>query len=602
LFDVVKKGKTMPKLSWQKSGIFTVLLVLGLLFLFDSKAMAVESAKISTGDFRWRSYLRVNHPRFRNSPQGKTFFAAPSCPPIASGKIHRFVDGIDACLTTMSDADTGRQLNDAFATSLLRKGLFPANVDAVATAVMGAGLNLQQANYLVGEGSQIATTIAARDEPRNLRYVLSWGATPSSAQIFLSAAPGGDSSFLQAIAWDATARKYNFYEFREQVGLGDGTSTKVWSWAGESAMAQATATMGHGCFDCHHNGVGIMKELNSPWNNWQSQQATISPLVVPLAVAQEKFFGNLNGAEVLEKAIRSGFLTYYRGWLGARYQSQGNTVRLTDVDLMLRRLTMNTTVNFMSSGIQSNGNNTSPPDENISGIPNDFLLWDSALRTALNVQYTIPNIILKRQDYDNYLAANKFKLVQSKLDGLPLYQQPGSTYFSLFIPVPPAEDLYLLTQMRSNKIVTDKFIAAILMVDFQNPVFSTKRASLQQYAQGLTTGTITSGVSTVPTDFAAKVNTVAVTQASCDAATNFDRCTAEQQFMYIWNLADNDWNPQAKRIIQAYLDKFTALTPTELLATIGKSVAQRQQQFKSQPTIQNLNEFSLLLPVSDLAN
>lgn len=592
----------MPKLSWQKSGVFTVLLVLVLFLLFDSQAMAVESAKVSTGDFRWRSYLRVNHPRFRNSPQGKTFLAAPSCPPIVSGKIHRFVDGIDTCLTPISDADTGRQLNDAFATSLLRKGLFPTNVDAVATTVMGAGLKLQQANYLIGEGSQISTTIAARDEPRNLRYVLSWGATPTSAQIFLSAAAGGDSSFLQVIAWDATARKYNFYEFREQVGLGDGTSTKVWSWAGESAMAQATATMGHGCFDCHHNGVGIMKELNSPWNNWQSQQATISPLVVPLAVAQEKFFGNLNGAEVLEKAIRSGFLTYYQGWLKERYQSQGNTVRLTDVDLMLRRLTTNTTVNFMSSGIQSNGNNTSPPQENISGIPNDFLLWDSALRTALNIQYTIPNITFKRQDYDNYLGIHKVKLVQSKSDGSPLYQQPGSTYFSVFVPVPPAEDLYLLTQMRSNKIVSDKFIAAILMVDFQNPVFSTKRADLQQYAQGLTTGTITDRVSTVPTDFATKVNTVAATQASCDAATNFDRCTAEQQFMYIWNLADNDWNPQAKRIIQAYLDKFTALTPTELLATIGKSVAQRQQQFKSQPTIQNLNEFSLLLPVSDLSN
>ena len=117
----------------------------------------------------------------------------------------------------------------------------------------------------------------------------------------------------------------------------------------------------------------------------------MAELVVPLAVAQEKFFGNLNGAEVLEKAIRSGFLTYYRGWLGSRYQSQGNTVQLTDVDLMLRRLTTNTTVNFMSSGIQSNGNNTSPPQADISGIPNDFLLWDSALRTALNIQYFPPN-------------------------------------------------------------------------------------------------------------------------------------------------------------------------------------------------------------------
>ncbi len=595
----------MPNLSFKKSGLFAVVLALMLFFRFDSQAIAVEAGKLPTGDFRWRSYSRINHPKFRNIPQGRTFLAAPSCTPIVGGKIYRFVDGIDKCLTPISDSEITQKLNDGFAKNLLRQGSFPNSVDAITTAVMGAGMNLQQANYVVGEGSQIPTTVADRDEPRNLRYVLSWGATPTSAQIFLSAAPGGNSSFLQVIAWDTQARTFNFYEFREQVGQGNGTSTKVWSWAGESAIAQAKETIGHGCFDCHHNGVVIMKELNVPWNNWQSQQSTISPLVVPLAVAQEKFFRNSNGAEVLERAIRSGFQTYYRGWLSDRYQKQGETIRLKDVDLMLRRLTTNTTVNFISSGIQSSGNNTSPPQKDVSGIPNDLFLWDSALRTALNLNYTIPNIVFKRQDYDNFLDTNKVKLVQSdfnKPDGSPLYQQDGSTYFSFFVPVPSAEDLYLLTQMRSTKIVSDKFIAAILMVDFQNPVFSAKRVSLQQYAQGLTTGTIVAGVSSVPTDFAAKLRTVAATQSSCDAANNFDLCTAEQQFLYAWNLPDDSWKSTLGARIQAYLDKFNSLSPAELLSAISTSVAQRQKQFQSQPTIGNLDEFSLLLPVSNLTN
>jgi hypothetical protein len=588
----------------KKFGVLSIALALLLFLLFDNTAIAIESARATTGDFRWRSYTRINHPKFRNSTQGRTFLAAPSCPPIVADKIYRFVDGTDNCLMPMSNAEIVK-LNDAFAKNLLRQGAFPPNVDTVATDIMGAGLNLQQTNYLVGEGSQIPTTIVDREAPRNLRYVLSWGANPTSAQIFLSTSPGGNSSFLQVIAWDAPARTFNFYELREQVGQGSGTSPKVWSWAGESRMAQATKTMGHGCFDCHHNGVGIMKELNVPWNNWQSQQATISPLIVPLAVAQENLFRNLNGAEVLERAIRSGFQAYYRGWLSDRYQQQGTTVRLTDVDLMLRRLTSNTTVNFISSGIQSNGNNTSPPQENVSGIPNDLFLWDSALRTALNLNYTIPNIVFKRGDYDNYLATNQFKLVQSdiqKPDGSPLYQQAGSTYFSFFVPVPSAEDLYLLTQMRSNKIVSDKFIIAMLMVDFQNPVFSTKRASLQQYAQGLTTGTIVNGISSVPTDFATKVSTGAANQSSCDAGSNFDQCTAEQQFLYGWNLPDDRWKSMTEDRIQAYLDKFNSLTPPQLISTIGSSVAQRQKQFKSQPMISNLDEFSLLLPVSNLAN
>ncbi|PSB04945.1 hypothetical protein [Merismopedia glauca] len=593
----------MFHLSWKKQFIVPVLLAL-MLLLFNSQALAVEPEKFPTGDFRWRSYLRVNHPRFLNSPQGRAFLNAPSCSAIVAGKIYRFVDRIDNCLTPMTDTEIAEKLNDLFATKLLRQGSFPNGLDAVATAVMGAGLNLQQTNYLVGEGSQIPTTVVSREAPRNLRYVLTWGQNPSSAQIFLSAAAGGNSSFLQVIAWDAQARKYNFYEFREQVGQTDGTSTKVWSWAGESSMAVAKETMGHGCFDCHHNGVVIMKELNVPWNNWQSQQATISPLVVPLAVAQEKFFGNLNGAEVLERAIRSGFQTYYRSWLSDRYQNQGGTIQLQDVDLMLRHLTNNTTINFISSGIQSNGLNTSPPEQNVSGISNDLFVWDSVWRTVLNLNYTIPNITFKRQDYDNYLSANKFQLVQSdftKPDGSPLYQQDGSTYFSFFVPVPSAEDLYLLTQMRSNKIVSDKFIASILMVDFQNPVFSAKRSSLQQYAQGLTTGKIVAGVSTVPDDFAAKVRNVAASQSSCDAANNFDRCSAEQQFLYVWDLGEDEWKGAIASKIQAYLDKFNSLTPEELLSAISRSVTQRQKQFQSQPAIANLNEFSLLLPVSNVS-
>jgi hypothetical protein len=592
----------MFHLSWKKQFIFSVLLAL-MLLLFNSQDLAAEPEKFPTGDFRWRSYFRVNHPRFINSPQGRAFLNAPSCSAIDAGKIYRFVDGIDKCLTPMTDSEIAEKLNDPFATSLLRQGSFPNSIDAVATTLMGAGLNLQQTNYLVGEGSQIPTTVVSREAPRNLRYVLTWGRNPTSAQIFLSAAPGGNSSFLQVIAWDTQARKYNFYEFREQVGQTDGTSTKVWSWAGESGMAVAKETMGHGCFDCHHNGVAIMKELNVPWNNWQSQQATISPLVVPLAVAQEKFFGNLNGAEVLERAIRSGFQTYYRSWLSDRYQNQGGTIQLQDVDLMLRHLTNNTTINFISSGIQSNGLNTSPPQKALSGIPNDLLVWDTAWRTVLNLNYTIPNITFKRQDYDNYLITNKFKLVQSdftKPDGSPLYQQDGSTYFSFFVPVPSAEDLYMLTQMRSNKIVSDKFIASILMVDFQNPVFSTKRASLQQYAQGLTTGKIVAGVSSVPDDFAAKVRSVAANQSSCDVANNFDRCSAERQFLYIWGLGEDEWKGAIAAKIQAYLDKFNSLPPEELLSTISRSVTQRQKQFQSQPAISNLNEFSLLLPVSNL--
>lgn len=601
----------MPRLGLAKFGTLLVLLILLLGgsclladILFQNQAIAAKHAQFPTGDFRLRSYLRVTHPRFLGSPEGMRFstMSESNCEPVVGAKIYRYIAGIDRCVTPMTDQDIAKTLNDPFATVILRKGSFPDSINAISTAILGSGLNLQEANYLVGEGSQIPTTIASRDEPRNLRYVLTWGASPTSAQILLSAEPGGNSSFLQVISWNPQANKYNFYEFREQVGETSGISTKVWSFAGDSAMAQTSQNIGQGCFDCHHNGVVIMKELAFPWNNWNSQLATISPLVVPLAITQETFFKNLNGAQDLEKVVRGGFQTYYVNWLRDRFKAQAGTVQLSDVNQMLRHIITNTTVNLTSTQIQSNGANTSPPNSNISGIPADFLLWDSALRTVLGLSYTIPPIIFKRQDYDNYLSIHHFKLVQSdftKPDGSPLYEQNGSTYFSFFIPVSAAEDLFMLTQMRSNKIVTDKFIAAVLMVDFKNPVFSEKRSSLQQYADQIPTGTITSGVSSVPTNFAAKVRTAAAGQPTCDP-TNFDQCTAEQQFLKTWDIPDNQWKTVVQKQIQSYLDEFKTIATIDQLDQLMRSSVKRQTQFQSWQPLGNLDEFSLLLPQTDI--
>lgn len=615
----------MPRLGFAKFGTLLVLLIflLGgsclLSDIFQNHAIAAEHAQFPTGDFRLRSYLRVTHPRFLGSPEGMRFssMSEPNCEPVVGGKIYRHIAGIDQCVTPMTDDDITTNLDDPFATEILRKGSFPDSVDAISTAISGSGLQLQQASFLVGEGSQIPTTIASRDQPRNLRYVISWTPNITEDQIFLSAAPGGNSSFLQLIAWNGKANKYNFYEFREQVGgtskyqfgqqVGETSSasapTKVWSWAGDSAMAQTEPSMGHGCFDCHHNGVVIMKELAFPWNNWHSQLARISPLVVPLAVAQETFFQRRNGAENLEKAVNDGFHMYYKNWLTDRLKTEGGITQLSDVNQMLRHIITNTTVNLTSTQILSNGANTSPPNRDISGIPSDFFLWDSALRKALGLTYNIPAIAFKRQDYDNYLNTHNFKLVQSdftKPDGSPLYEQKGSTHFSFFIPVPAAEDLFLLAEMRSKNIMTEKFIAAVLMVDFKNPVFSEKRSSLQKYADQISTGTITSGLSSVPTDFAAKVRNAAGGQPTCDE-NNFDQCTAEQQFLKTWDLRDDQWKTVVQMQIQSYLNEFQTMTDQGKLDRLMRLSVKRRNQFQSWPKIRNLNEFSLLLPQTDIS-
>ncbi|MBG1270545.1 hypothetical protein F8S12_31320 [Nostoc sp. WHI] len=597
-----------------------IVLVLFSFFLIVSSAFVADSLQASTrmethedlsaGYFQLRTYLKETHPQLLSHNRTESLPTAfQNCNAVQTGTIHRFIKGRDTCLTPMTQQEIEQNLNDPFAINILRKETFPDSVDGIIQCISNSGLGFQQVNYMVGEGSKIPTTIASREDPRNLRYVIAWrirNATPS-AQIFLSAAPGGNSNFLQIASWDSTASKYNFYEFRksdssryefqEQQSSDIGATNKVWSWAGDSSMARLPQTIGKGCFACHHNGVVIMKELRTPWNNWQSQLASISPQVVPEAVAKELMFQNLIGAQELERDITGGFSKYYEDWLDKRYQQQGSTVHLSDVNQMLAHVISNTTVNLASTQIQSNGAQTSPSGSPIRGIPNDFFLWNSTLRDVLRLQYQIPDITFNRENYDNYLTASNFKLVQ---DIKPGFEQNGSTHFAFFVPVPSAEDTLMVRELLRENILSDKFVAALVMVDFKNPVFSEKRTSLQQYADQITTGTITNGVSDVPDNFAALVKSVADKQPACDT-NNFDSCTAEQEFLQTWNLPDDQWKTTVQQQIQNYFNTIGQLSPTQQLDQLMNLSVKRRDEFASWKSISNLNEFSLLLPQTSLS-
>lgn len=562
------------------------------------------SATESQGDFRLRSYRKRSAPKFARAaevagaargaaaPEAAVAEATSTCDPVTEDKIYRFIEGIDTCVVPMTEAEIEAKLQDPFAVNVLRQGEFPNNVDAIVADLSSLGLT--QTSYVIGEGGQVPLTVAPRSAPRNLRYVVTWGPSTSSAQVLLSAAAGGDSGFHQVISWDDASKKYNFYQLIPQVHSDQ--LPLVWSWAGDSPMARAPETVGVGCFDCHHNGVIIMKELQVPWNNWHSERATIASAVVPEAVADEDLFKNKTGAQVLEQAIQGGFQTYYQSWLRARFDNQGGTIHLKDVPAMLRHITTNTTLNMQSSLIQSRLSDTSGGQTDVS-LPVDFLVWDSVLNTLLGLDYTRPDVTFARNGYDKFVADNDFRLVQTSPPG---YTEPGSTYFATFLPAPPSEDVFMISQMRSANIVDDKLIAAILLVDVANPVFSTKRDSLQQYAVMVPTGTIENGVSSVPADFADKVKQGAQGQPTCDPA-KIDDCTAEQQFLSIWELPDSDWKAAATKRVSVYIESINDLPAEEQLDRLMTQVVHRQQQFTTWPLLSNLHEFSLQVPETNLA-
>jgi hypothetical protein len=535
--------------------------------------------------------------------------ASANCQPVEIGKIYRFLEGQDSCLTPMSDSDI-ENLTDPFAKDVLRPGNYPRSAKGINQTIKEK-LGYEPTTYYVGEGAQIPTTVASRDLPRGLRYTVTWGANENDSKIMMaklvSTNPETEPlSLIEVMSFDDRTKTYNYYFLRPQEPDFEASENNpmVWAWTGNTSHAQKPQTIGQGCFRCHHNGVPIMREIELPWNNWQSQRATISSTVVPEKVVGDAFFLQRRGAEVLEQVIRSDFQSYYSNWLRERIRKKDDgTINISDVDKMLRHLTTNTTVNFKSSDVQSDRQNASGEKiDFLTGIPpKDTFLADTLFQTALKLDYSPLAVNLPRDKYEEYLKNHEFKLVGTKgftRDSEKAYEYPGSTYFAFYLPQVAAEDIYVTNRLLSSKIVTDKFVAALLMVDYKNPLFSDKRASLQKYAQQITTGTLAKGVSSVPEDFVAKIKE---TGAKACNADNFDACSAEDQFLYTWELPDDQWKQLTAKRLQGYVDSVANLEPNErLYRLMGWSIKQRAR-FASTAPFCNFFESRLLFPESNVS-
>lgn len=525
---------------------------------------------------------------------------ATNCAATVPGKIYRYIEGIDTCLSAMSNTDV-EKLTDPFAKSILRQGVFPDGTEAIDKAI-GEKLGYRATIYMVGEGAQIPATVVSRDNPRGLRYLFAWGANENEGKIMMSKlAPATPSSLIEVMAFDEQTKKYNYYLLGPQVGASY-DAPMVWAWNGNSSMAQKPGAMGHGCFRCHHNGVPVMRELEFPWNNWQSQRANIASTIIPTSVATEKFFLPRRNAEIFEGVVRGSVQHYYVDWLNERSRKEGTTTYLTDVEDMLRHLTTTTTINFKSSDVQSRGENTSPPNLDIAGIPpKDTFLSDTLWQTVLGINYTALSVTLPRKDYDAYLKKHNFRLVGTKgftRESEEAYQYPGATYFAYFVPQVPAEDIYVTQLLLNSKVVTEKFVASLLMVDFKNPLFSEKRASLKKYAKEITTSKVVGGVSSLPTDFVAKIKEKG---AKACSANNFDSCSAEEQFLYVWELPDNQWKQVISKQLQAHVDSVANLEPNQRLEFLMRRSVEQGDRFASTPALCEFFEARLFLPETDLS-
>lgn len=486
---------------------------------------------------------------------------------LPAGTICRFIMGRDNTPVVMNEEEIAQNLNDSFATLLLRRKILPLSARALVTELdklddQPGSLPLKM-SFLVADGGQIHWTAETADLNRQFRIVLLRGRN-AEAELLVSCSTVFDSEtlFLQVFSWDPKSQAFNFYERR----------TGSWCWAGSSWDALAPDTRGNGPFDSHVNGAPVMKELKAPWMHWHSQAAGISDEVLEPGdrLRDEPFFRGRSGAEELEKFVRSGI----RRWTRCRFDRAISRTGLTNLHDFLRQVLTTTTVNLVTS-----------PDESraLEGqedlrLPRTFFLNVDALLTVLRLPISFP---LPKTPVAHYLDCLRKYDVQLRDEDFVF---PGDTHFAFSVPEPAFEDVVVLEELLTRGAISRKCAAALCLVDFPNPVFSDRRAQLLAH--------VPNAVGSEKGAFE-----IVFVQQVRAAAAAVSQDASEHEFLFWWDLPDSDWEGKATARIETYLkavaDKLTSLDGFDAFFQLAES---RRREFRGRP----LAEFRLTTPTLNI--
>ncbi|KOU22762.1 hypothetical protein ADK52_20280 [Streptomyces sp. WM6372] len=447
------------------------------------------------------------------------------------------------------------------AVTFFRVGRFPTTVQELLSELPATAAASRKV-YLVSEAGQISP--AAIGE-RDMRFVITTAVDGNQVDLLVSTQAGGDpkKGFLQVAAWDSVARVFNFYARFESS----------WVWAGNSWHALEPDSRGKGCFDSHINGSAVMKELRIPWINWQSERATIR-LADDDPLRHDQLFQQVIGAERLELTVRC----LITRWTASRLAEVTANGVVDHPDRLLRHLFTSTTVNLTSTDRQSS---TITADSGELTLPTGFWLNQDVLFDDLRLFTQAAPPRARAAGYLAGLTRFGFRL-EEKCSG---FSQPGDTFFAFVVPEAAHEDNEVIRQMVRKGLISARFAACVLMVDFPNPVFSPARSLLMRY------------VPTTPTKAVELCDKV--TQAILDAVRtrNLPAGSPEARFAAHWQVPEDVWQSVFGQRVDAYLRKVTQQIQTASgFDDYVRLAESRRRQFR----LMKLNEFELTLPVTNI--
>ena len=428
---------------------------------------------------------------------------------LADDTVSRFIHGIDDVPRLMSPDEITAELQDLFAVRLLSAGVFPNTAGEVLTALEQAdpgGPLSEQSFFLVGEGGQAPPGTAVA---RNLRFLITCGGTNQDGPDIVISSFHPDQGMVELVAWDQARGGFNYYRTM--------TDSNAWVFAGNSAHALSASTGGSGPFESHVNGHFLMKELKVPWVNWDSPFAKISAsALADQGLQDHPWIARLEpgGAYALED---NGARPAIRRWNGVRVASIRSGISSETPARMLRQVVETLTVNLASSTTSSAAalsGSASSVD-----LPADFFV-DGDMLEVLGLP-TPPRFVVPADVYKTVVLDLQVRLT----DG-DAFDQPGETHFAFVVPERAHEDVDVVRQGTASGLLTRRLVACLAMVDFPNPVFSERRASLLPH------------INSVEWDGSGEAFAEAIAASVNAAAAGSSPAPAETEFAANWAIGD----------------------------------------------------------------
>ncbi len=495
------------------------------------------------------------------------FGVAPTFDP---ARINQHLEGRSDGKRIMTDEEVERLLSDPFATLVLRRGRFPADLTELLAALdehNDGALGLPDtSSFLISEGGQIPFSPGVDKGSSRLLTVRSRG---TEAELMISSlTPAGVSPrsprvLLEVIAWDPVNETFHFYQ--RQQG--------AWFWCGQSDMAFDADTRGHGPFDSHINGYPNMKELKTPWVHWHGPGLGIAETAYASddPLANDPLFLGKDNALVFERRV---IRPLSNRWNHARFRKAvGGAPQLGSARAYLRQLLDSTSFNLISTHTEFSQLFARDLDD----LPATFFVDVDCLGDVVGLRAEVPRLRMSRDRYAALIEKYDLRVRGGGVD------MPGDVPFCFTVPERAFEDVLSVQALITGGLLSRRLAACLLMIDFPNPLGSSRRASLLAH---------------LPDSLQLRSDTdldSIFVPALLAAAEGAPEPSVEREFETHWNLGPDAWRDVFADRVEAYLAAIA-----ERLATddgcddIFRLAESRRRQIRPMPLL----EFDLALPIA----